>query len=277
MSKSLGNVVDPVDTIAEYGTDALRYTLATGEPDVTRALRRAERKAARQGILPGVGHRCKGRDCCVGVAVHRVVLVLESGRRHICHMWLTSWGVGNTLGQDLNLSLDRVLASRNFANKLWNAGKFIDFNLAQVLQRNVMCTARMIQWSWLAARIWQASLTMICCHQMPISKLLHLCRAAGIVMSSLHQIAMHRCRMPSGSSSETPTSRRSPACSHCRLQSAGSSVPCTRSAHPEPSRDDRALCGSARLKTSCSGHPFPRASGVLCSRSLLKSGTLLKS
>jgi len=31
MSKSLGNVVDPVDTIAEYGTDALRYTLATGE------------------------------------------------------------------------------------------------------------------------------------------------------------------------------------------------------------------------------------------------------
>ena len=39
---------------------------------------------------------------------------------------------GNTLGQDLNLSLDRVLASRNFANKLWNAGKFIDFNLAQV-------------------------------------------------------------------------------------------------------------------------------------------------
>jgi valyl-tRNA synthetase len=30
MSKSLGNVVDPVDTIREYGTDALRFTLATG-------------------------------------------------------------------------------------------------------------------------------------------------------------------------------------------------------------------------------------------------------
>ena len=38
---------------------------------------------------------------------------------------------GNTLGQDLNLSLDRVLASRNFTNKLWNAGKFIAFNLAE--------------------------------------------------------------------------------------------------------------------------------------------------
>lgn len=30
MSKSLGNVVDPLDIISEYGTDALRYTLATG-------------------------------------------------------------------------------------------------------------------------------------------------------------------------------------------------------------------------------------------------------
>lgn len=65
MSKSLGNVVDPLDSIAEYGTDALRYTLATG----------------------------------------------------------------TTMGQDLNLAMDRVLSSRNFANKLWNAGKFILGNL----------------------------------------------------------------------------------------------------------------------------------------------------
>ena len=32
MSKSLGNVVDPVEVISEYGTDALRFTLATGRP-----------------------------------------------------------------------------------------------------------------------------------------------------------------------------------------------------------------------------------------------------
>lgn len=30
MSKSLGNVVDPVDVIETHGTDALRFTLATG-------------------------------------------------------------------------------------------------------------------------------------------------------------------------------------------------------------------------------------------------------
>lgn len=33
------------------------------------------------------------------------------------------------MGQDLNLAMDRVLSSRNFANKLWNAGKFILGNL----------------------------------------------------------------------------------------------------------------------------------------------------
>lgn len=41
-------------------------------------------------------------------------------------------GAGNTLGQDLNLNMERLLSSRNFTNKLWNAGKFIDFNLAEV-------------------------------------------------------------------------------------------------------------------------------------------------
>lgn len=30
MSKSLGNVVDPLDVCTKYGSDALRYTLATG-------------------------------------------------------------------------------------------------------------------------------------------------------------------------------------------------------------------------------------------------------
>ena len=39
---------------------------------------------------------------------------------------------GTSPGQDLNLSLDRVNASRNFTNKLWNAGKFVLFNLEKV-------------------------------------------------------------------------------------------------------------------------------------------------
>ena len=41
----------------------------------------------------------------------------------------TRVNAGTAMGQDLNLATDKVLASRNFANKLWNAGKFILLNL----------------------------------------------------------------------------------------------------------------------------------------------------
>lgn len=65
MSKTVGNVIDPLDAIQQYGTDAVRYSLVTG-----------------------------------------------------C-----------TPGQDVPLSLERVEANRNFANKLWNATRFLLGNL----------------------------------------------------------------------------------------------------------------------------------------------------
>lgn len=68
MSKTLGNVIDPLAVIAEYGTDALRYTLLTG----------------------------------------------------------------GTPGNDLNLSLERVKSNRNFANKIWNACRFVIGKLQQL-------------------------------------------------------------------------------------------------------------------------------------------------
>ncbi len=61
MSKSKGNVVDPLEVMNEMGTDALRFTLL----------------------------------------------------------------VGSTPGNDVNLSLKKVEANRNFANKLWNIGRFV--------------------------------------------------------------------------------------------------------------------------------------------------------
>lgn len=67
MSKSLKNIIDPVDVINEYGTDAMRFTLA---------------------YLSTVG------------------------------------------GQDINLSKDKLTASRNFVNKVWNASRFVIMNLS---------------------------------------------------------------------------------------------------------------------------------------------------
>jgi len=66
MSKSLKNIVDPLDLINEYGADALRFTLAS---------------------LITVG------------------------------------------GQDINLSKEKLKASRNFINKIWNASRFVIMNL----------------------------------------------------------------------------------------------------------------------------------------------------
>ncbi len=65
MSKSLGNGIDPVDIINQYGADALRFTLVTG----------------------------------------------------------------NSPGNDARYSDEKVAASRNFANKIWNAARFIHMNI----------------------------------------------------------------------------------------------------------------------------------------------------
>ena len=67
MSKTLGNVIDPLDAADEYGTDALRYMLITG----------------------------------------------------------------STPGQDMNFSVERITAARNFANKLWNTARFALGNMAE--------------------------------------------------------------------------------------------------------------------------------------------------
>lgn len=65
MSKSLNNGVDPLDIIEQYGADALRFMLATG----------------------------------------------------------------NSPGNDMRFQIERVEASRNFANKLWNASRFVIMGL----------------------------------------------------------------------------------------------------------------------------------------------------
>ena len=65
MSKSLGNGIDPLEIIDQYGADALRFTLATG----------------------------------------------------------------NSPGNDMRFSTEKVEASRNFANKIWNAARFILMNI----------------------------------------------------------------------------------------------------------------------------------------------------
>ncbi len=67
MSKSLGNGVDPIEVIEQYGADTLRFMLITG----------------------------------------------------------------NTPGNDLRFHFERLESTRNFANKIWNAARFVLMNLQE--------------------------------------------------------------------------------------------------------------------------------------------------
>ena len=73
MSKSLGNGIDPLEIIDQYGADALRLTLVTG----------------------------------------------------------------NAHGNDMRYSEKKIIASRNFANKVWNASRFMLMNIEKADLSNV--------------------------------------------------------------------------------------------------------------------------------------------
>lgn len=92
MSKSLGNGIDPLEVIDEYGADALRFTLITG----------------------------------------------------------------NSPGNDMRFYMERVEASRNFANKIWNASRFMLMNYDQELVNKYKSEVSDIRNSadrWIVSRI----------------------------------------------------------------------------------------------------------------------------
>ncbi len=86
MSKTKGNVVDPIEVMDSFGTDALRFTLL----------------------------------------------------------------VGSTPGHDTNLDIKKVEANRNFANKVWNAGRFV----LTTLQNAPGAAQNEPEWSLADSWIW---------------------------------------------------------------------------------------------------------------------------
>lgn len=89
MSKSLGNGIDPLEIIDEYGADALRFTLATG----------------------------------------------------------------NSPGNDMRFSDDKVKASRNFANKLWNAARFVLMYLTDDFKYDGLPADLAIEDKWIVSKV----------------------------------------------------------------------------------------------------------------------------
>jgi valyl-tRNA synthetase len=94
MSKTKGNVIDPLIIMDDFGTDALRFTLL----------------------------------------------------------------VGSTPGNDTNVGVKKVEANRNFANKIWNTGRFV-INAIETLEPNPGASSKKIEYtladSWIWARLQQ--------------------------------------------------------------------------------------------------------------------------
>lgn len=90
MSKSLGNGVDPLEVIDEYGADALRFMLVTG----------------------------------------------------------------NSPGNDIRYIPERVESARNFANKMWNASRFVMMNLdKEVMDKYADCKEYSLADKWILSRM----------------------------------------------------------------------------------------------------------------------------
>ena len=89
MSKSLGNGIDPLEIIEQYGADALRLTLVTG----------------------------------------------------------------NAPGNDMRYSEEKITASRNFANKLWNAARFIRMNIDGHDVKNELPDALTTEDKWIVSTL----------------------------------------------------------------------------------------------------------------------------
>src|SRR6266542_3560978 len=90
MSKSYGNVIDPLIVMDELGTDALRFTML----------------------------------------------------------------VGSTPGNDTNVGPKKVESNRNFANKIWNVGRFVISAISSQQSANKLCAYTLAD-SWIWARLQQ--------------------------------------------------------------------------------------------------------------------------
>lgn len=119
MSKSLGNVIDPIDVINGCSLEALHAILEQGNLDAK------EVEKAKQGFI--LFYSGQKRDFPSGIP--------QCGADALRFTLLTY----TSTGRDINLDVLRIEGYRKFCNKLWNAVKFALLKLDSFTPSTSVC------------------------------------------------------------------------------------------------------------------------------------------
>lgn len=143
MSKSKGNGVDPLDIVTIYGVDALRFGLCQMA---------TETQDAR---LP-VANVCPHCQHLVPVKQEHMYMRTRRVTCPSCQQAFRPGGPWPAADPELptaKQSSERFEMGRNFANKLWNAARFILMNLGDYVPRPVLSQPLPVEDRWILSRL----------------------------------------------------------------------------------------------------------------------------
>ncbi len=143
MSKSKGNGIDPLDIIELYGTDALRYAM------VNLATETQDSRLPVVNVCP---------HCSAQVPVKQEHMYMRT-KKLACPACKKEfrpggpWPIDDTALPTAKQGSDKFELGRNFANKIWNATRFILMNLEGYTPGEIDIETLAIEDRWIVSRL----------------------------------------------------------------------------------------------------------------------------
>jgi valyl-tRNA synthetase len=153
MSKSKGNGIDPLDIIDRYGTDALRYIM------VHMATETQDSRMPVSNVCPHCDAKKCGKEKCDALVPMKPEHMYMRTRKVTCPCCKTAFRPGGPWPDpDPELPTAKLGSKlfdmgRNFANKLWNAARFLLLNLEGYTPAAVRVEELPIEDRWILSRL----------------------------------------------------------------------------------------------------------------------------